>query len=317
MVRSVSASEIFDALADRFSVAWAAGEDGGTRTLQTLQHQDLRPSLAGFLNLIHPNNVQILGREEIDHLDALESRQRWETVTEIVAKQPTALVVCESQAIPDDLIEGANESGTPLWTSDASGVELVSHLQHMLSRLIAQHVSVHGVFMEVFSIGVLITGDSGAGKSELALELITRGHRLVADDAPELALIAPDVLEGSCPDLLQDCLEVRGLGVLNVREMFGDSAIQSNKYLRLVIHLHLMDREAIKNTTMDRLHGDLGSREILSVSIPVITVPVAPGRNIAVLVEAAVRNHSLKLKGIDAAANFVARHAARMEQDLP
>lgn len=317
MGRSVSASEIFDALKDRFSLHWAAGQSGESRTLQALSTLDLRPSLAGFLNLIHPNNVQILGREEIEHLDGLESRQRWETVAEIVAKKPTALLVCEGQAIPNDLTDGANESGTPLWTSPSSGVELASHLQHMLSRMIAQHTSVHGVFMEVFSIGVLITGDSGAGKSELALELITRGHRLVADDAPQLTLVAPDVLEGSCPALLQDCLEVRGLGILNVREMFGDSAIQPNKYLRLVIHLQLMDREAIRNTSMDRLHGDISTREFLNIPVPVITIPVAPGRNIAVLVEAAVRNHSLKLKGIDSAANFIARHAASMVKDAP
>ena len=161
----------------------------------------------------------------------------------------------------------------------------------------------------VFSIGVLITGDSGSGKSELALELITRGHRLIADDAPVMTLIAPDILDGTCPELLQDCLEVRGLGVLNVRAMFGDSAIKSNKYLRLIVHLDLAAFEnAAARNEIDRLHGDVSYRNILGLEVPVITIPVAPGRNIAVIVEAAVRNHNLKLKGYDAAAEFLKRH---------
>jgi HPr kinase/phosphorylase len=217
--------------------------------------------------------------------------------------------------MPDDLLEAAEESSTPLWTSPAAGVELASHLQHMLSRRVARHTSVHGVFMEVFSLGVLITGDSGSGKSELALELITRGHRLVADDAPDMTLIGPDVIDGTCPPLLQDCLEVRGLGILNVRAMFGDSAIKPNKYLRLIIHLQLMDASAIRNTDMDRLRGDQSEMEILGIGIPKITVPVAPGRNLAVLVEAAVRNHGLKMNGYDAAGEFLERHQQALEAD--
>jgi HPr kinase/phosphorylase len=135
------------------------------------------------------------------------------------------------------------------------GHELLNHLQYHLARRLAPRVTLHGVFMEVYSIGVLITGESGSGKSELALELITRGHRLVADDAPEFTQIAPDVLDGTCPEMLQDLLEVRGLGVLNIREMFGDTAVKRNKYLRLIVHLERYD-PAAPPATLDRLHGD-------------------------------------------------------------
>lgn len=318
MDQQISSGEIFSALRERFKLSWAGGRNGTERCISSQANQSLRPSLAGFLNLIHPNNIQILGREEIAFLETLDSDQRRaDVLIRIASHNPIALVISDGQPAPLDLVASADEFAIPLWTSDATGVELASHLQHMLSRRVARNISLHGVFMEVFSLGVLITGDSGAGKSELALELITRGHRLVADDAPDMTLIGPDVLDGSCPPLLRDCLEVRGLGVLNVRAMFGDAAIKTNKYLRLVVHLKLMDDVAIRTTQMDRLRGDQGEQTILGISIPKITVPVAPGRNLAVLVEAAVRNHGLKISGYDAASEFVQRQRAAIRENTP
>ncbi len=315
MNQSISAQELFDQVSDRLDIRYLAGKAGNKRSIESSETQHLRPALAGFLNLVHPNNIQILGSEELAYLDALDSRKRWETVAEIFSNKPCVLIVSDGIIAPDDLVETANESSTPLWVSKLSGVELVSHLQHHLSRALARSTTVHGVFMEVFSIGVLITGDSGSGKSELALELMTRGHRLIADDAPLMTIIAPDVVDGTCPDILQDCLEVRGLGVLNVRAMFGDSAVKPNKYLKLIVNLELLDAEGIRKAPMDRLHGDTASRDVLGVTIPSITIPVAPGRNIAVIVEAAVRNYSLKLRGYDAADEFLRRHNSKLEQD--
>ncbi|MEM9302099.1 MAG: HPr(Ser) kinase/phosphatase [Pseudomonadota bacterium] len=309
---SISAGSLFKRLRDRLHLRWSAGAAGQKRSLQPDDSPELRPSLAGFLNLVHPNNIQVLGAEELSYLDALDSRKRWETVAEIIGDRPVAVIVADDLMVPDDLLESAEESGTPVWTTDRQGVDVVGHIQHFLSRALARHETVHGVFMEIFSIGVLITGDSGAGKSELALELITRGHRLVADDAPIMTLIAPDVIDGTCPEVLEDCLEVRGLGILNIRAMFGDNAIKANKYLRMIAHLDLGEIMGDRARTLDRLHGDLSEREILGLRIPQITVPVAPGRNIAVLVEAAVRNHTLKLQGYDAAAEFLKRHEAHM-----
>ena len=319
MTASITAQELFDQQQERLQLRWVAGQSGQQRVLQSVETVARRPSLAGYLNIIYPNKVQILGTEELAWLDALDARLRWETIAKIMEFRPLALVVSKSQSCPEDLLEAAEESATPLWLSPRRGHELLNHLQYHLARMLAPRVTLHGVFMEIYSIGVLITGESGSGKSELALELITRGHRLVADDAPEFTQIAPDVLDGTCPELLQDLLELRGLGVLNIREMFGDTAVKRNKYLRLIVHLARPDHyEAdAQQDGMARLTGDLGTREVLELNVPTITLPVMPGRNLAVLAEAAARTHILRAKGVDPAAAFLARHSHFLERGTP
>lgn len=313
MKASISAQELFDQQAERLGLRWFAGRQGANRVLESVDTVARRPSLAGYLNIIYPNKVQILGTEELAWLDALDSRQRWETIEKIIQVRPLALVVSKGQSCPEDLRLAAEESQIPLWISPRRGHELLNHLQYHLARKLAPRVTLHGVFMEIYSIGVLITGDSGAGKSELALELVTRGHRLVADDAPEFTQIAPDVLDGACPELLQDMLEVRGLGVLNVRQMFGDTAVKRNKYLRLIVHLTPPALEHVPGG-LERITGDLGARRVLDLDVPMITLPVMPGRNLAVMTEAATRMHILRAKGVDPAAAFMARHSHFLER---
>ncbi|MBA8888331.1 HPr kinase/phosphorylase [Dokdonella fugitiva] len=313
----LTARQLFDAVSERLSLRWIAGLRGEQRAIETGDTLERRPSLVGYLNIIYPNKVQIVGTEELKYLDGLDSRQRWETVEKIVAYQPTALLVSKDQPVPADLRQAAEESNTPLWISPKRGHELLTYLQYQLARTLARQVTLHGVLMEVYSIGVLITGESGTGKSELALELLTRGHRLVADDAPEFTLIAPDVIDGTCPEMLRDLLEVRGLGVLNVREMFGHTAVKPSKYLRLIVHLKPQKLDAPHGDAMTRLTGDVGYREVLDVHVPQITIPVAPGRNIAVLAEAAVRSHMLKSKGFDPAQTFIDRQAHQMRRLPP
>jgi HPr kinase/phosphorylase len=308
MRNRISARELFDQLQDRLGLRWInSGQRGGERTLERGEQMSRRPSLAGYLNVIHPNKVQIVGSAELAWLDTLDARQRWETLEKIMGFQPLALVISQNQACPTDLRAAAEETNTPLWVSPRRGFELLNLLQYHLALELAPRTSLHGVFMEIYSIGVLITGESGAGKSELALELISRGHRLVADDAPEFTQIAPDVLDGTCPEMLQDMLEVRGLGVMNIRQMFGDTAVKKNKYLRLIVHLV----KATENPDeMHRLTGEVAApSRVLDLDVPVFQLPVAAGRNLAVLTEAAVRLHMLRAKGLDPAAAFLARHA--------
>jgi len=310
----ITAAELFEQQQERLSLRWIAGQQGAAqRVVEAVDTVARRPSLAGYLNTIYPNKVQILGTEELAWLDGLDARQRWEIIQRVMNYRPLALVISKNQPCPDDLRIAAEESDTPLWSSPQRGHELLNYLQYRLARTLAPRITMHGVFMEIYSIGVLITGESGSGKSELALELVTRGHRLVADDAPEFTQIAPDVLDGACPELLQDMLELRGLGVLNIRQMFGDTAIKRNKYLRLIVHLRKPSLEA-RPDGLERLTGDISNRRLLDLDVPMITLPVMAGRNLAVLTEAATRMHILRSKGMDPAAAFMARHSNFLER---
>lgn len=315
MSTRITAAELFEQQRETLGLRWLGGSGKDGRYLEAVETVARRPSMAGYLNTIYPNKVQILGTEELAWLDGLDSRLRWETIEKIMQFRPLALVISKNQRCPEDLLIAAEETHTPLWVSPRRGHELFNHLQYHLARRLAPRITLHGVFMEIYSIGVLITGESGSGKSELALELVTRGHRLVADDAPEFTQIAPDVLDGTCPDLLQDMLEVRGLGVLNVRQMFGDTAVKRNKYLRLIVHLSTPQMEPQPGSNgLERITGDLGTRRVLDLDVPSMTLPVMPGRNLAVLTEAATRVHILRSKGVDPAMAFLARHSQFLER---
>lgn len=307
VARSLTASTLYDELQERLGLQWIVGSGKGKDRAVSDQDLTARPSLAGYLNLIHPNKVQVLGEEELKYLNQLPERQRSETLDATFGYELLAIVLGDGLEAPEDLIGRAGNSDVPILESELPSWELVNLLQYYISKSLARHTSLHGVFMEVFTIGVLLTGNSGCGKSELALELLNRGHRLIADDAPEFTQVSPEIIDGTCPEALQDCLEVRGLGVLNVRRMFGDTAIKLNKFLRLIINLEVPQAGRVEMS--DRLHGDTTEVPVLDLKIPCITLPVLAGRNLAVIVEAAVRDFMLKMKGYDAAHAFVERHS--------
>lgn len=313
MTDSLTARNLFDQLKARLRLHWLSGTDG-----HALSRDDLtvRPAAVGFLNLIHPNKIQVLGQEEIDYLDGLEPAEAAATVQRMFRSQPLAIIVGDGLAMPAAIVAAGEGLPTSLMRSELRAHELVNYLQYHVSRSLARRTTMHGVFMEVFTIGVLLTGEAGSGKSELALELLNRGHRLIADDAPEFTQISPEIIDGTCPPALQDCLEVRGLGVLNVRQMFGDSAVKLNKFLRLIIHLVVPGSQAELNAG-DRLRGNAGTESVLDLEIPRITLPVVAGRNLAVITEAAVRDFMLKMKGFDAASAFIERHERLLRGDGP
>jgi HPr kinase/phosphorylase len=208
------------------------------------------------------------------------------------------------------MLKAAEAANTAVFATDTPAVQVIDRLRGYLGKALAETTTRHGVCMDVLGLGVLITGDSGVGKSELALELISRGHGLVADDIVDIARIAAATLECRCPPLLKDFLEVRGLGVLNIRTIFGETAVRPKMNLRLIVHL---ERPGTAETERLPLH-EL-SEEILGVTVRKVVIPVVAGRNIAVLLEAAVRNHILQLRGIDSTAEFAERQRAEMKKD--
>jgi HPr kinase/phosphorylase len=309
---SVSVEELFRDLADQLNLQWIAGLNGGSRILSSETVQKPTLALIGHLNFVHPNRVQVLGCAEMAFLQGLTPTGLNEAIDHLFSTELAAIVVSNGENVPAILKQGADRTETPLLTSPLASPVLMSHLGHYLTQRLAESTSVHGVFMEVLGTGVLFKGDAGVGKSELALELVTRGHRLVADDVVELKHVAPDILEGSCPTLIRDFLEVRGLGILNIRFLFGETAVKLQKNLKLIVEL--VRPEDVGEIGLNRLDMVASSESILDVVIPKVRIPVAAGRNLAVLVEVAVRNHILKSRGINPVEQFMARQQAAIEK---
>jgi len=313
---NITVQDLVTQLEKSLELEYRAGGQGSQRVIKpsdSSQQQDF--ALVGHLNIIHPNRIQVLGMSELEYLEKQGKNSRNDFLNQLFTETQTSLVlVTEGSPVPPDFMLLSDKHNIPLYTSLASSLEVINHLQYLLSSLLADSLVIHGVFMDVMGSGVLLTGPSGIGKSELALDLISRGHRLIADDAPQFAKIAPDIINGSCPVILREFLEVRGLGILNIRSIFGDSAIKTNKYLRLIISLENVTVEQLQK--IDRLRGSKRNRKVLGINIPEITLPVAPGRNLAIAVETAVRNHILVQKGYDAAEDFIQRQNKLVQKDL-
>ena len=285
-----------------------SGEGGNGRDRDAMitpdeRKRDAGKSLVGYLNLIHPHQVQLLGKVELDFIHNMRDTTLEDTLAQVYSANPVCMIVTDNCPAPEILTRRCKEENVPLLRSAMVSARVYDTLHYFFANLFADMLTMHGVFMEVMGIGVLISGRSGIGKSELALELITRGHRLIADDAPEFAKIAPDIIRGSCPPALADFLEVRGLGVINVRRLYGENAVKKNKYLRLIARLEPMRKEQL--VSLDRLAGSYREVRLFGIDVPQITLPVAPGRNMAILVESAVRNHVLRMGGYDSARDFV------------
>lgn len=307
----ISVQHLFDDKHDKLGLTWVAGKNGGGKQLTSDTVQKPSLALIGHLNFVHPNRVQVLGCAEMGYLRSLDPDQLQQAIANLFSTELAAVIVSNGESVPPVLLAAADRTQTPLFTSPQPSPYLMNVLNHYLTLVLAESTTLHGVFMEVQGMGVLITGDSAVGKSELALELITRGHRLIADDIVEFFLVAPETLEGRCPQLLQDFLEVRGLGILNIRALFGETAVKLKKNLKLIVHLEKPSDETIHQ---DRLQMAASTQTILDLAITKVRIPVAAGRNLAVLVEVAVRNHILQLRGINSTLQFIERHEKMMKE---
>ena len=304
----VSIARLFEDNLERLRLEWVAGRSGGARELNSELTKDSSQGLVGHLNFIHPNLIQVLGSSETAYLNGLDPAHCRAALAKVATQELACFIVAGSESPPPLLVEIAESSGTPLLRSPIPSVELMWMLRPYLARALAESTTAHGVFLDVLGMGVLITGDSGVGKSELGLELISRGSGLIADDVVELYRIAPETVEGRCPTLLKDFLEVRGLGVLNIRTIFGEAALRPRKNVKLIVHL------GRPTARMERLPLNAGSERIMGVDVRKVMIPVAAGRNLAVLTEAAVRNYVLQLRGFDSTQEFVERQSGQMKQ---
>lgn len=311
LTHHITVAELFHAASNQLQLVWLAGKGGGDKQLTSDTVQKPSLALIGHLNFVHPNRVQVLGCAEMDYLRSLPPEGLRHAVEHLFSTELAAVVVANNEKAPEPLLAAAERTGTPLFASPEPSPLLMRVLSHLMTQALAPSTLLHGVFLEVSGLGVLITGDPAVGKSELALELISRGHRLVADDAVEVFAISPDTLEGRCPELLQDFMEVRGLGVLNIRRLFGETAVKHKKNLKLIIHL----TPAEHWQQVDRLDMRAESLDLLGVPVPEVRIPVAVGRNLSVLVEVAVRNHILKLRGFNSAEEFAERQRQALTVD--
>ncbi len=308
----LSVQRLFDERREKLQLSWVGGRAGAARSLTNDALNRPGVGLVGHLNLIHPILMQALGASDLEYLGNLDDQQRAESLKALCTGETMAVFLCDGVDAPDYLIAAAEQFGTPLFLSQKRSRVFVNLLRPYLQRELSEITTSHGVLLDVLGFGILVTGDSQIGKSELALELISRGAGLVADDAVELYQIGPETIQGRCPVLLRDFLEVRGIGVLNIKAIFGETAVRPHKTLRLIVHLERPSEEYFRG--LDRLQTKSSSTAILGVEIPTVTLAVVAGRNLAVLVEAAVRHYILQTRGYDSTKDFLDRHDLAMRE---
>jgi HPr kinase/phosphorylase len=305
---SVTVADLFTANAAELGLSWITGRPGEAREVARTAAEPA--DLIGHLNLIHPNRIHVFGQPELDFFLRHEAAHQQGILADLIAGHPPAVIIADGLQATDSLIEAATRDRLPLIASPQSAARVIDTLRHYLGKAAAESCQMHGVMMDVLGMGVLISGESGLGKSELALELISRGHGLVADDVVDLSRIAPHTVEGRCPPLLRNLLEVRGLGLLDIRTIFGETAVRPKMKLKLIVHL-------VRRSTMEneyqRLPLEALTQQVLGVPIRKVVIPVAAGRNLAVLTEAAVRSTVLQLRGFDTMGDFVERQRQMIE----
>ena len=301
----VTVDQLFQDNREALKLSWLAGEAHAPTQLDSRQINAQSQGLIGHLNFYHPNWIQIFSRTEASYFPAMDPDQQQQALERLRESGLACVIVSDGEKPPPAILRFAESRKAPVIASPLPSLQIIWVVRTYLGRALAEFVTRHGVLLDVLGMGVLLTGDSGVGKSELALELITRGGGLVADDVVELYHVAPETLEGRSPELLKEFLEVRGLGMLNIRTIFGETAVRVRKNLKIIVQLEKPVGGVVPG--LERLPLEASTEEILGVRIRKVVLPVAAGRNLAVLVEAAVRNYVLQLRGIDSTQEFIRR----------
>lgn len=305
MQSNISIGDFHKRYQKHLQLSFASAQVGLEQEIKLPSSVDDSYESADYLNIIRPSSVVVIGHRESNYLASLSIEQQHTLFDKLLNTPVITFILSQGATLALKSIKYIANAGVPVFRSELKGTDLLRDLRYFLNQALADTCIEHGVFVDVHSIGTFITGESGVGKSELALSLISRGHRLIADDITEFARISPGVIDGSHPGLSNEFLEVRGLGILNIRAMFGSNSLRRNKNLRMIFNMVNFTNE--NKHDFDRLGNSQKMRNILGVEIPEITLPVAPGRNLAVLIEAAARNHILKMGGYNSAEDFIQR----------
>ncbi|MGG3467953.1 HPr(Ser) kinase/phosphatase [Neobacillus pocheonensis] len=288
---------------EKFNLELVSGEEGINRPITTSDISRPGIEMAGYFEYYPAERIQLLGKTELSFFQGLSQKERISRMDQLCTDITPAIIVTRDFEVPIELIEASERESVPVLRASMKTTRFSSRLTNFLESKLAPTTAVHGVLVDVYGIGVLITGKSGVGKSETALELVKRGHRLVADDCVEIRQEDQDTLVGTSPDLIEHLLEIRGLGIINVMTLFGAGAVRSNKRITLIMNLEIWDSKK----QYDRLGLDEEKMKIIDTEVTKMTVPVRPGRNLAVIIEVAAMNYRLKRMGVNAAQQFTER----------
>ncbi|QJC97832.1 Serine/threonine protein kinase/phosphorylase (pyrophosphate-producing) [Bacillus mojavensis] len=294
---------------EQFHLELISGEEGINRpiTMSDLSRPGIE--IAGYFTYYPRERVQLLGKTELSFFEQLPEEDKKQRMDSLCTDVTPAIILSRDMPIPQELIDASEKNSVPVLRSPLKTTRLSSRLTNFLESRLAPTTAIHGVLVDIYGVGVLITGKSGVGKSETALELVKRGHRLVADDCVEIRQEDQDTLVGNAPELIEHLLEIRGLGIINVMTLFGAGAVRSNKRITIVMNLELWEQ----GKQYDRLGLEEETMKIIDTEITKLTIPVRPGRNLAVIIEVAAMNFRLKRMGLNAAEQFTNKLADVIE----
>lgn len=277
-----------------------AGEEGLNRRIHKSDISRPGLEMAGYFTFYPADRVQLLGKTELSFFNLLEKEEKVDRMERLCSENTPAIIIAHGMEVPEELIICAEEKGIPVLETDVPTTRFSGMLTNYLEGRFAPMTTIHGVLVDVYGIGILLTGKSGVGKSETALELVKRGHRLIADDLVEIREVSKNVLIGNSPKLIEHMLEIRGVGIVDIVHLFGASAVKSDKRILIVIDLELWDEDKV----YDRLGLDENKMKIMDTELTKLIVPVRPGRNLSVIIEVAAMDYRMKRLGVNAAKDF-------------
>ena len=310
---SLEIREFLHQYQQKLQLTFASAEIGLDRHIKLSRQAGDTFEAVDYFNVIRTSSVVVVGYQESRFIKKLSFDEQTKLLKTLFQGPVSTIITSQGNDLPAAMLRLCEDNNISVLQSALNDSELLDNTRYYLSQVLAEHSEEHGVYIEVYSLGVFLTGESGVGKSELALSLISRGHRLISDDITRFTRVSPDVIDGNSPALLTDFMEVRGLGIVNIRAMFGANALKRNKSLRLIVKMVQLTSD--NSAQFERIGDSLNTVNILGLEIPEVTLPVAPGRNLAVLVEAAARNHLLNMNGYNAAEEFIKRQNQAIEKN--